>query len=309
MLTSIGMKRTGQPVTTTSGPALKRRKLDTVSATKRTHTKFKTRVIGALDIKSSAKDYCIEIKEDGLHLQYFPNFYSPQQAKAMRDSLESTVTYNSAEASSVIIFGKKHEIARKQTAFGDEGTSYKFSGNDVAANAWSKVPSIERIKHDIEHFLDAKHKQREEPKSKENKEEETPVVGNRFNFCLVNRYKDGNDKIGFHKDDERDLLHKSSIAGVSFGATRDILFKHQDLVNKKSKSKEHDDASQVKSVKIALKSGSLIVMRHPTNAYWYHSIPKRANIPQFRISLTFRNMIVRKTPLTKQKQSDSESKQ
>ena len=50
---------------------------------------------------------------------------------------------------------------------------------------------------------------------------------------------------------------------------------------------------KIKQIKISLKS-EFNYIQISTNSYWYHSIPKRANIHQFRISLTFRNMKPRK---------------
>ena len=41
------------------------------------------------------------------------------------------------------------------------------------------------------------------------------------------RYKDGNDKMGFHKDDERELCSQTPIASLTLGAERDFIFKHQ----------------------------------------------------------------------------------
>eukprot|EP01084_Bolivina_argentea_P080823 146380_1 len=277
------MKRRLHDLTSSSHsqPPLKRRKVHPTNASTSPKRKYVTRVIGAIDIRSTAPDYCIEIKENNLYLQYYPNFYSSKQSKQILKQLEESVQYNSAEESSVVIFGKKHQIPRLQTAFGDARTSYKFSGNDVPSKPWNKVPLIQEIKSKIETHL--AHKKDEE-------------IGNRFNFCLVNRYKDGNDTIGFHKDDEKDLLVSSSIAGVSFGASRDIIFKHQDIVRKKkrNKDKESDPENEgVRCVKLELKSGSLFVIRHPTNAYWYHSIPKRAKIKKVRVSLTYRNMKLR----------------
>ena len=46
-----------------------------------------------------------------------------------------------------------------------------------------------------------------------------------FSHC---RYKDGQDHIGEHRDDERELAPGSPIASVSFGACRDFFFRHKD---------------------------------------------------------------------------------
>ena len=41
------------------------------------------------------------------------------------------------------------------------------------------------------------------------------------------RYKDGRDKMGFHKDDEKELSKDVPIASLTLGAERDFVFKHQ----------------------------------------------------------------------------------
>ena len=46
----------------------------------------------------------------------------------------------------------------------------------------------------------------------------------------------------------------------------------------------------IKTVCIQLKHGMLLVMNHPTNEFWYHSLPKRANAVGLRINMTFRQM-------------------
>ena len=44
--------------------------------------------------------------------------------------------------------------------------------------------------------------------------------------CFLFRYKDGNDSIGEHRDDEKDLVADSPIASLSLGQKRDFVFKH-----------------------------------------------------------------------------------
>ena len=92
--------------------------------------------------------------------------------------------------------------------------------------------------------------------------------------------------MGFHKDDEKDLDTKSSIASLSFGQARDFVFKHEDN-KKKAGSKNIDD------VTLTLEPGSLLMMKYPTNRYWYHALPKRKRVLGVRINLTFRSMVLK----------------
>lgn len=154
------------------------------------------------------------------------------------------------------------DIPRKQTAYGDPGTTYTFSGNTICAKPW--LPCIEDVKKKVEAALEDRWK---------------------FNFVLVNRYENGNEYMGEHRDDEADLNKYAPIASVSFGQERDFVFRHKDT---RGRTKTRAD---LKPLKISLTNGSLLVMNHPTNEFWYHSLPvrKRALLP--RINLTFRVML------------------
>nr|XP_044988920.1 DNA oxidative demethylase ALKBH2-like isoform X2 [Jaculus jaculus] len=97
-------------------------------------------------------------------------------------------------------------------------------------------------------------------------------------------YKDGCDHIGEHRDDERELAPGSPIASVSFGACRDFLFRHKD-------SRGKNRCREVEVVRLQLAHGSLLVMNHPTNTHWYHSLPVRRKVLAPRVNLTFRRIL------------------
>lgn len=79
--------------------------------------------------------------------------------------------------------------------------------------------------------------------------------------------------MGWHSDNEKSLGSKPIIASLSIGTSRIMLFKH-----KKTK----------KISKLSLENGSLLLMKGNTQEEWLHSIPKRKNILNSRINLTFR---------------------
>lgn len=56
-----------------------------------------------------------------------------------------------------------------------------------------------------------------------------------FVLCFFIRYKDGHDKMGEHKDDEKSLDPSAPIASVSLGEPRSFYFVHQDVRRKKRK--------------------------------------------------------------------------
>ena len=96
--------------------------------------------------------------------------------------------------------------------------------------------------------------------------------------------------LGEHRDDEADLVPKSAIASVSLGQPRDFIFRHRDARGKGVKR-------NIDPVKIELSHGSLLLMNHPTNVYWFHSLPVRKKAVCPRINLTFREMGVKQKSL------------
>ncbi|XP_050409859.1 DNA oxidative demethylase ALKBH2 [Patella vulgata] len=202
-----------------------------------------------------------EIRRENLCCDYTV-FYSKHQADELLAECEKILIYNEGQMARVHLYGKWMEIARKQVAFGDEGLSYRFSGKTVSAQPW--MPLVQKIKDDI-----------------------IKATGYTFNFVLVNRYKDGHDHIGEHKDDEKDLVFGHPIASLSLGQARDFIFKHQD-------SRGKNATRDIPTVKLELQHGSLLMMKHPTNSFWYHSLPTRKKLINVRINFTFRQMMVNK---------------
>ncbi|KFP36427.1 Alpha-ketoglutarate-dependent dioxygenase alkB 2, partial [Chlamydotis macqueenii] len=173
--------------------------------------------------------------------------------------LEEEVEYFEGEMTKLQVFGKWHHIPRKQVTYGDPELTYTYSGVTFSPKPW--IPVVERIRDRV-----------------------TLDTGHTFNFVLINRYKDGEDHIGEHRDDERELVPRSPIASVSFGACRDFVFRHCD-------SRGKNATRHVKPVKLQLAHGSLLMMKYPTNVYWYHSLPIRKRVLAPRINLTFRKVM------------------
>jgi len=93
--------------------------------------------------------------------------------------------------------------------------------------------------------------------------------------------------MGEHRDDEKDLVTGHPIASLSLGQPRDFIFKHADSRGKNAKR-------SIDPVKIVLEHGSLLLMKDPTNRYWYHSLPQRKRLSNVRINMTFRKMVTGK---------------
>jgi alkylated DNA repair dioxygenase AlkB len=100
------------------------------------------------------------------------------------------------------------------------------------------------------------------------------ISGAHFNGALLNYYRDENDSMGWHKDDEKELGENPVIGSVSFGATR--KFKFQNIKDKKLQTS------------IDLTHGSFLLMLGVTQHYWKHCIPKKTAASMPRINITFR---------------------
>ena len=155
------------------------------------------------------------------------------------------------QSSKIKMFGKKINIPRLECWYGDNGCEYTYSGKSLKR---FEFPSF---------LLDLR-------KRIEKKANTT------FNSVLANLYRDGQDSMGFHADDEKELGNNPVIASISLGENRPIIFQ-----NKKTKEKMTFDQP----------SGSLLIMQGQTQAHWKHAINKSKKVNKPRINLTFRNII------------------
>lgn len=150
------------------------------------------------------------------------------------------------------VYGKMYDEPRLSAWYGDSGTSYTYSGITRHANVWTDT--LSEIKHSIE-----------------------MVSGVSFNSVLINLYRDGQDSVGWHSDDEPELGKNPFIASVSLGESRVFQLRHKTQKDQK--------------YALNLQSGSLLLMRGETQHFWQHQIPKSQKQLNQRINLTFRNIV------------------
>ena len=155
------------------------------------------------------------------------------------------------ESSTIKMYGKEVPIPRLQCWIGEHGCEYAYSGKSLQRYDFFE-PLIE-IRSMIEDQL-----------------------GIYFNSVLANLYRDGNDSMGFHADDEPELGNNPLIASVSLGTERPLIFQNKDKTETKKFDQPH---------------GSLMLMRGTTQSTWKHGIRKSKKISEPRINLTFRNII------------------
>jgi len=150
----------------------------------------------------------------------------------------------------VVMFGKEITTKRKVAFYSDDKIEYTYSKQTKYGLTWTD--SLLKLKQHIESF-----------------------TGASYNACLLNLYHDGTEGMGWHSDDEKEIIPNSSIASLSLGAERKFSFKHKI-------SKE--------SVSIILENGSLLEMRGTIQKNWWHAMPKSNKVNSPRINLTFRQM-------------------
>ena len=148
------------------------------------------------------------------------------------------------------IFGKEVNLPRLTAWYGDPGKSYTYSGITMHPDPWSQ--NLFSIKKTVEE-----------------------KVNINFNSVLANLYRNGQDYVSWHSDDEKELGENPTIASVSFGATRRFLLRHRSNKN-------------LETVDLSLGHGSLLIMKGSIQHYWKHQVPKTAKVKTERINLTFR---------------------
>ena len=149
------------------------------------------------------------------------------------------------------MFGR-HIITKRMVAwYGDQALAYKYSNKTKIAMLWT--PGLKLIKEQIE-----------------------LISGHTYNSCLLNLYHNGEEGMGWHSDNEKQLKENGAIASVSFGASRKFTMKH-----KATKEK----------ISLELDSGSLLLMSGSIQKHWLHSLPLSKKIKEARINLTFRTII------------------
>jgi alkylated DNA repair dioxygenase AlkB len=151
----------------------------------------------------------------------------------------------------LIMFGKEITTKRKVAFYADSSINYTYSNKTKKGLEWNAL--LLEIKQIV-----------------------TTYTGSNYNACLLNLYHDGNEAMGWHCDNEKEIIPNSSIASVSFGAERKFAIKH------KTSKESHS---------IILQNGSLLEMLGSFQKNWLHCMPKSKKINNSRINLTFRQMI------------------
>ena len=186
------------------------------------------------------------INQDG-QAHYFGKIINAEQKHIYFNELLNKIEWTNE---SLVMFGKEITTKRKVAFYADHLIEYTYSNKTKKGLEWT--PLLIEIKQLVSSY-----------------------TGSNYNACLLNLYHDGAEGMGWHSDDEKEIIPNSSIASLSLGAERKFALKHK--ATKEAKS-------------ILLEHGSLLEMLGSFQKHWLHSMPKSKKIVAPRINLTFRQM-------------------
>lgn len=176
-----------------------------------------------------------------------PGFLDDGEADA---ALEELLTMTPWEERTLTMWGRQVKEPRLST-WHSGGATYTYSGSLRTPRPWT--PLLSRIRQRCE-----------------------TQTNHTFNGVLVNLYRDGNDHLGWHADDEACNGPEPLIASVSLGAERRFDLRH---------------LTTRETVSVALPHGSLLVMSGLSQKCWHHRVPKEPRQTAPRVNLTFRRLV------------------
>ena len=149
----------------------------------------------------------------------------------------------------VQVYGKRHPVPRMTVFLANEGIHYRYSGAIHRGCGWPEwfKPLLQQVNEACE---------------------------TDFNGCLLNLYRHGEDRMGWHADDEPEIDQQAPIASLSLGATRDFQLRHRNTPTRR--------------MSMPLADGDLLVMHPGCQSRWMHCVPQRRKVQTTRINLTFR---------------------
>jgi len=188
------------------------------------------------------------VAHNDLIIRVQERFFTSVESSELLNCFLKTLPWESMK---IKMFGKEVIIPRLQCWVGDDGCDYSYSGKKLNRQSWT--PELLMIREKISRLANLE-----------------------FNSVLVNYYRDGRDSMGWHADDEPELGKNPTIAALSFGGERDLVFKN--ILSKET-------------LAIPQPHGTLMIIDGKTQQYWQHSVKKTKKAISPRINLTFRNIM------------------
>jgi alkylated DNA repair dioxygenase AlkB len=184
------------------------------------------------------------LNRDG-ELSYIEDYLALAEADRMLSQLTNELAFETEEC---VMAGRRIRVPRRVCWYGDPEACYRYSGVDHIPKPWPPVLAALRGRLEVE-------------------------CGQAFNSVLGNLYRDGQDSMGWHADDERELGRNPVIASLSLGSERRFDLRH---------------TASGEILHLPLAHGSLLIMRGRFQHHWRHRIPRQPGLLRPRINLTFR---------------------
>lgn len=156
------------------------------------------------------------------------------------------------EQGMVKVYGKEWNERRLTSLHGDNPSdSYEYAGKK--RNMKSMTPTLKMLRDKLH-----------------------TDFGVYYDFVLLNLYRNGEDKIGLHSDNEKGM-DKTDIASISLGSERIFRLKRK------------SDGKWAWEKRLA--NGSLVRMQGQCQDLYKHEVPEEKGLSGERINLTFRRIV------------------
>ncbi|NII12124.1 alpha-ketoglutarate-dependent dioxygenase AlkB [Oleiagrimonas sp. C23AA] len=184
----------------------------------------------------------------GARLRLWPHWLAPAAASELQRTLTDTLPWSRHR---VHVFGRWIDAPRLSCWVGDADAVYSYSGARFEPVPWTSALAAVR-------------------------DRVSQTCGEAFNSVLVNLYRDGEDAMGWHSDNERELGPEPVIASLSLGQPRSFRLRAR-----------HD---HTRKLELRLGEGALLCMAGATQRLYQHAVPRSRRDGGTRINLTFRRI-------------------
>lgn len=185
----------------------------------------------------------------GEGLRYAEHFLPAYTADSLLKALLNQVPW---QQSQIRLYGRTVAEPRLSCWMGDSEAVYRYSGTLFTPKPW--IAPVESLKRSVEE-----------------------CSGHQFNSVLLNYYRNGQDAMGWHSDDEPELGPQPVIASISLGGVRRFLLREK--------------RKGARSFGLNLAHGSLLLMHGGLQQGFQHALPRTLKSVDARINLTFRKIL------------------
>ena len=193
----------------------------------------------------------------GAEVALYPRWLAAGEADELLARLLAEIPW---ETHRLRLFGREVAAPRLSCWIGDAGARYAYSGRRFEPRPWP--PALAGLRARVER-----------------------ACGARFDSVLANLYRDGDDAMGWHSDDEPELGARPLIASLSLGAERRFRFRRRRA--------RGEPAMPGDTRELRLPHGSLLRMAGDTQRLYRHELPRMRAVVAPRINLTFRRVAAR----------------